>query len=283
MPDLYLRESQILVLKAQIEVLDQIRRGAVIQTLEGQELDSMRQPDWATVETLEEENRLPETGGEGSGAEAMRRAIVCTEDRQGERRISGDCAVPVKLPPALRGTGAEDLEELEVTLEKERDVAAKYYKDHPIEHVETSPNAVEWGPDSDDSEGDPATMDLEMHHTFVQLASGAGKIHKPSVGDEHMPRCGSQGSRFAELGVDHSWGMNYKLCNKCFGKNAEASTCPLLCDFVLKKGGKVVLRCGRRCRGDQVEGHLNPSEQGFDPASRHRCTLHSEEVLEEDL
>ena len=51
MPDLYLRESQILVLKAQIEVLDQIRRGAVIQTLEGQELDSMRQPDWATVET----------------------------------------------------------------------------------------------------------------------------------------------------------------------------------------------------------------------------------------
>ena len=29
MPDLYLRESQILVLKAQIEVLDQIRRGAV--------------------------------------------------------------------------------------------------------------------------------------------------------------------------------------------------------------------------------------------------------------
>ncbi|CAK9025394.1 unnamed protein product [Durusdinium trenchii] len=218
-----------------------------------------------------------------SAGTALRRAIVCTEDRQGERRISGDCAVPVKLPPALRGTGAEDLEELEVTLGKERDVAAKYYKDHPIEHVETSPNAVEWGPDSDDSEGDPATMDLEMHHTFVQLASGAGKIHKPSVGDEHMPRCGSQGSRFAELGVDHSWGMNYKLCNKCFGKNAEASTCPLLCDFVLKKGGKVVLRCGRRCRGDQVEGHLNPSEQGFDPASRHRCTLHSEEVLEEDL
>ena len=120
----------------------------------------------------------------------MRRAIVCTEDRQGERRISGDCAVPVtELPPALRGTGAEDLEELEVTLGKERDVAAKYYKDHPIEHVETSPNAVEWGPDSDDSEGDPATTDLEMHHTFVQLASGAGKIHKPSVGDEHMPRC----------------------------------------------------------------------------------------------
>ena len=62
MPDLYLRESQILVLKAQIEVLDQIRRGAVIQTLEGQELDTMRQPDWATVETLEEEQRLPETG-----------------------------------------------------------------------------------------------------------------------------------------------------------------------------------------------------------------------------
>ena len=220
------------------------------------------------------------------GAEAARdrRAIVCTEDRQGERRISGDCAVPVtELPPALRGTGAEDLEELEVTLGKEKDAAARYYKDHPIEHVETSPNAVEWGPDSDDSEGDPATTDLEMHHTFVQLSSGAGKIHKPAARDEHMPRCGSQGSRFTELGVDHSWGTDYKLCSRCFGKNAEASTCPLLCDFVLKKEGKVVLRCGRRCRSDQVEGHLNPSEPGFDPASRHRCTLHCEEVLDEDL
>ncbi|CAK9064883.1 unnamed protein product, partial [Durusdinium trenchii] len=138
-----------------------IDRGAVIQTLEGQELDTMRQPDWATVETLEEEQRMPETSREGSGAEAMRRAIVCAEDRQGERRISGDCAVPVTELP--------------------------YYKDHPIEHVETSPNAVEWGPDSDDSEGDPAITDLEMHHTFVQLSSGAGKIHKPAARDEHMP------------------------------------------------------------------------------------------------
>ena len=122
-----------------------------------------------------------------------------------------------------------------------------------------------------------------MHHTFVQLSSGAGKIHKPAARDEHMPRCGSQGSRVTELGVDHSWGTDYKLCSKCFGKNAETSTCPLLCDFVLKKEGTVVLRCGRRCRSDQVEGHLNPSEPGFDPASRHRCTLHSEEVLDEDL
>ena len=83
--------------------------------------------------------------------------------------------------------------------------------------------------------------------------------------------------------MDHSWGVDYKLCNKCFGKNAESSTCPLLCDFVLVKGGRAVLRCGRRCRGDQVQGHLNPSEPGFDLSSRHRCTLHSEEVLEDDI
>ena len=284
MPDLYLRESQILVLKAQIEVLDQIRRGATIQTLEGRELDSMRQPDWATVETLAEENRLPKSSGAERGADAMRRAIVCTEDGQGERRISGDCAVPViNLPPALRGAGAEDMGELELTLEKEKELSAKCHEDYPIEQVETTPNGVEMGPDSDDSEEDPATTDLEMHHTFVQLAAGAGRIHKPSHRDEGLPRCGSQGSRFAELQLDHSWGANYKLSNKCFGRNVESSSCPLLCDFVLKKNGRIILRCGRRCRGDQVEGHLNPSESGFDSDSRHRCTLHSEEVLDHDI
>ena len=256
----------------------------IIQTLEGRELDSMQQPDWATVETLIEEDRLPKSGGAILGVEAMTRAVVCTEDQQGERQISGDCAVPVtELPPALRGAGAEDLEELEVTLEKEKETKTKHYRDHPLEQVETTPNGVELGPDSDDSEGDPAAPDLEMHHTFVQLASGAGRIHKPSPRDEGLPKCGSQGSRFAELQVDHSWGVDYKLCNKCFGKNAESPTCPLLCDFVLVKGGRAVLRCGRRCRGDQVQGHLNPSEPGFDLSSRHRCTLHSEEVLEDDI
>ena len=284
MPDLYLRESQILVLKAQIEVLDQIRRGAVIQTLESQEFDSLQQPDWATVETLAKEERLPKSGGAERATEAMRRAIVCTEDQQGERQIGGSCAVPASdLPPALRDTGAADLEELEDTLAKERELLAQCYKNHPVERIEIAPNAVEQGPDSDDSEADPSATDLEMHHTFVQLTSGEGRIHKPSHRERGLPRCGSQGSGFAELQMDHSWGVDYKLCNKCFGRRTRSSACPLLCNFVLKKNDRGVLRCGRRCRGDQVPGHLNPSEPGFNLASRHRCTLHSEEVLDFDI
>ena len=50
----------------------------------------MQQPDWATVETLIEEDRLPKSGGAILGVEAMTRAVVCTEDQQGERQISGD-------------------------------------------------------------------------------------------------------------------------------------------------------------------------------------------------
>ena len=110
MPDLYLRESQILVLKAQIEVLDQIRRGAVIQTLEGRELDSMRQPDWATVETLTEEDRLPKSSGAERGRGSFQQSATRTT-RLSMLRLhptrSSKGRIRTTVKPTLRQPGRE--------------------------------------------------------------------------------------------------------------------------------------------------------------------------------
>lgn len=39
MPDLYLRDSQVLVVAAQVRVLDQVRKGVVVQILEGRPIN----------------------------------------------------------------------------------------------------------------------------------------------------------------------------------------------------------------------------------------------------
>ena len=66
MSDLYLRESQSIVLKAQWRVMDQIRRGAAVQSLTGVTLDHRPlKPDWGTVNEYLWSGKVPEfQGGE---------------------------------------------------------------------------------------------------------------------------------------------------------------------------------------------------------------------------
>ena len=71
MVDLYLREAQVLVIKAQLEVLDQIRRGVTMKVLDGQSLDliPMQEPCWEPAEGF---NRTIRSPRRGSDAESRR-------------------------------------------------------------------------------------------------------------------------------------------------------------------------------------------------------------------
>lgn len=144
-------------------------------------------------------------------------------------------------------------------------------------------NGVDDLVDSDDSSLDPQDTDMELYHLYVQLASGAGKVHKPSHANDGVPKCGSHGTRFADLQIGHDWGLNYQLCAKCFGRLEKEGDCPLLCDYTETADGGELVRCGRRCQGDRVQGHLLPSEPGFSSTARHRCSLHSEVVQDSDI
>ena len=77
MPDLYLREAQTLVIKGQMEVLDQVRRGAVVQAMEGRSLDLIpMKPDWRPPTEMVALESVPGVRDPAFVA-AMDRAVVC--------------------------------------------------------------------------------------------------------------------------------------------------------------------------------------------------------------
>lgn len=285
MPDLYLRESQTLVMKGQMEVLDQIRRGATVQSLEGQELSCFPfKADWSTVATLKSEGRLPNVGNDAEAFEAMERAVVCREEPDGRRVLRKECAKDIlSLPPEFCGDGVSDAEILDQVAKREASLMDQRYRESPPTEGGVTLNDVDDMVDSDDSQLDPTTADMELYPVFVQLATGTGKVHKPSFIDAAFPQCGSHGTRFSDLQIGHDWGHNYSLCTKCFGKMSDESACPLLCDYIQADDDGIPTRCGRRCQESQAEGHLKPSDPGFSAAARHRCSLHSEVVQDRDL
>ena len=284
MVDLYLREAQTLVLRAQMEVLDQIRRGVTIQTLEGQELGQVpAKADWSSVETMFAEGRFPESGGE-RWASAMDRAVICREKEDGTRILRSDCAKEIlAFPEAMRGPSCETEEILQEEIKIEAELMDEAFEKANPQHFDTTPNDVDYGEDSDDSEVPPEEKDMEMFPAFVQLATGTGRVHKPSLENDGVPKCGSHGTRFADLQIGHDWGLSYQLCTKCFGKTVGDEACPLICDYVTEDADGVPTQCGRRCRGDLLEGHLRPTDEGFSRKARHRCALHCELVQEDDL
>jgi hypothetical protein len=286
MPDLYLREAQTLVIKGQMEVLDQVRRGAVVQAMEGRSLDLIpMKPDWRPPTEMVAPESVPGVRDPAFVA-AMDRAVVCAVAPGSEEKTfrPGSAASVLSLHAALRDGGASDEESLAETARKE--FLAISESGHASDTAEVGEvlNELDSVMDSDDSDVDPAEADMDLYGYFVQLASGSGKIHKPSSDREDYPACRSHGTRYANLQVDEDWGLAYNLCTKCFGGPKGDECCPLLCDFlkINKKTGEK-MRCGRRCDPAAVAHHKLPSEPGFSRALRHRCAIHSDAIPDGEL
>ena len=278
MIDLYLREAQILVIKAQMEVLDQVRRGVTLSVLEGRPLNLV--PGASCWESPEEmfKGGAPNGVHPEEAVRAMDAAVVCVADPQeGEVKIRGSASVsPEDLPEAFRDPSLGSEAGLEKKIMEERAVRAecmeKLNKEVESEMAESDSDD---GLDSDDSEAEPAEADMSLLPFFICSPSGTGKVHRPG---ESVLRpvegfglaCGVQGKRFAALTLSENWGR-YALCERCFGK---PSGCPELCSYEVYKNGEPV-RCARRCAPEAIGGHPEDARE-LPLGMSHRCALHAE-------
>ena len=129
MIDLYLREGQSMVLRAQIEVLDKIRRGVQISILEGTPLDSIfkleanpgrmpSEPDWV----------IPERGESSAPSSpllaAMDKARALDRDSTGRIELRAECCPNVReLPKEFIDPEIQGCDDVDKFLESEKSAA----------------------------------------------------------------------------------------------------------------------------------------------------------------
>ena len=262
MPDVYLRESQLLVLKAQIEVLTRLRRGETIGALEG-----LRIADFPKDFAPPPEE--PTSGRRGNeSAPAMDKRVFAMEPSSSFGPFLPDARELCEELIDEIGQGTND--ELKVTREKE------------VKEVE-EPEVVEGknpylGATSDSaSDSDVDDPDEELETYFSSFLVGdrkSSRVHKPlKTEGQTMPMCRVRGGNFQKLRVTEAWSGNTMLCIRCFGKFEGCST---LCSFRKKVDGRE-LRCGRRCT-------LGCGRVGDDADDRvHSCALHMSENMDRDI
>ena len=121
------------MLKGQLEVLDQLQRGVTIQALEGRELSHIpMKAEWASVSAMQRDGSLALGPGSERVVEAMRKAVVCTANSAGERRLrSGAVELVLNLPESLRGEGENDEELLQGIVESELEAMSRVGVDVP--------------------------------------------------------------------------------------------------------------------------------------------------------
>ena len=273
MTDLYLREAQTIVLKAQIQVLDQVRRGVAIQALEGRSLDELpTTPNWETATCFAKRGLGAPEPDDAMGA--LNRAVACYKDESGHMKIRNRVAAAAKdLAEEFLG-GAPTSQEAVIELaESECEMVGDM---DAVNREMVKDTAVPDDPDtdSDDPDANPVKSDMELYQAFVTKTRGHGKVHKPGL-DAYpgpaKPRCGTAGDEWTELGLGENWG-SYSLCSRCFGKVAG---CRKLCSYEVKRRG-VSYRCGRRCLPESNLDHKENAEDGLE--GPHFCALHAAEV-----
>ena len=273
MPDLYLREAQVLVIQSQIQTLDYLRKGVELRLLEGRPLgelaqeipfcqpDSCGNPIW----------KMPVPGGEPRDApedvvEAMKRCGACSPWSDGSVLPPPDlCPDALELREELCDPSLKIKDKITEELQREKETVLK----DDIEEILESEDPPDGGPESSGEDScESEVVDLEMYTHFVTLRSGSGKVHRPSPDSDEGPMCGVPSRNYSNVNVGDAWETNFELCSRCFGR---AAGCKKLCQYEIEKGG-VKYRCGRRCAtcSDDAE-----RASGSDaPVSHHFCSLH---------
>ena len=279
MVDLYLREAQTLVVQAQIQVLDQLRRGVALKVLEGDSLDNIPdQPCWESARLFA--SRAPPGADPAAANELMEAAVICHKDPEGgDLTMDGSKALDLNcLRSEFKEEKANDADEFNNVVEREAGIKEHMDPQIDAQVVLEIEQPLSSGEDSDSSGADPLKDDMDLHRSFL-YGEGNGRIHKRREAEEipePSAHCGTKCKKgFTPLHLDEDWGR-YLLCGKCFGPERG---CPLLCDYVEKKKNGVLVRCGRRCSPIHVREHVTEVPGGRDGVKGlHRCAIHSLDV-----
>ena len=279
MVDLYLRETQVLVIKAQLEILDQVRKGVTLKVLEGKSLDQLpERPGWGPTSSLFEHWPPPGTTVD-QASEAMDAASVCEQPAEGEELtiLEAKLRRPRDLPDGFKDETMRSDPNLAKAVQQEKSIMDFEKKRMADAEEDSSVESSDESVDSDETDIEPGRADMAMLPFFVIAAAGNGKVHKPAEvilgGFEEpcRPSCGVRGKEFAVLSLEENWG-SYSLCERCFGK---ATSCAHLCSWKEVRKG-TTLQCSRRCETE--EGEFDQNQKDEPEKAKHLCAIHYENI-----
>ena len=209
MPDLYLRESQLLVLRAQEECLSRLRGGEKITTLEGVSLSETfpkkEDGEFTTRETF---------GGSSAGAMAL----------------------PMLQSGDLLNDFRDDADHTEEILDEEKKIV--------VDQESVASLLEELDLDSSSDAEDEVDYELETH--FLSASTGKGKIHKAHKDLGDAPKCGVAAKAMQVVEAAEAMSGLDSLCKRCFGP-VEVGECQLMCTYREAGSDGTVRRCARRC------------------------------------
>ena len=207
MPDLYLRESQLLVLQAQEECLGRLRGGETISALEGISL-SEEMPKYSN--------------GEAPGG-------------VNPTRVPGDAmALPMLNSKELLSDFRDDADHTEEILDEEKKITIDQ---------ESVQSLLSEGLTSSETEDDE---DYEMEARFLAANTGRGKIHKVRGDEEDTPKCGVAAKSLQVILAIEPLAGTDSLCKRCFGPLLDDG-CHLMCTHRETWSDGSTRRCSRRC------------------------------------
>eukprot|EP00435_Cladocopium_sp_Y103_P051800 s1825_g16.t1 len=263
MPDVYLREIQMMTLEGQERCLTHLRGGGTMGGLEGERIGRGFP------------GAFPRSKDESEGA---------VDARHGEEFVGLDprCCAEALLDDLFRGKEPEvgDLvHEMDAQLPHE--VLSPYVeKIEAVLEAETSPLEVKQEVEDDAREGGEKNEgdlnkaedeDREDDSEFlvtsfvtVSLPNQKSKLHMAARDStlltQAIPRCRANGS-FSHLAAGETLDARMELCRRCFGLR-DKDACRHLCEFRVTDPDGTGRRCGRPCASSQ-EGH-----------GSHACLLH---------
>ena len=250
MPDRYLREAQLLVLKAQESALNYIRAGGDLGVLEGIPLARGR-------DEKDLERKQPDKARE----DALKQAASAAVPGLAPTDVAPETA---SREGSLGAMAAVD------GLESEKGDMDGYEEYQSA--LDEQPVADEDG-STDLSTGETTGSETESYLThFVQMSRAGTILHRPRGSEDEKAWCGTQRKAPGRILVGEALGRKTSFCSKCFG---VAKRCGKLCvhtKVVTMDGEKVQVRCMRRC-------DLGCSELGKyldGDTRRHLCEAHAD-------
>lgn len=276
MPDVYMREAQIMVLRAQERVISYLRAGGDLFRLRGEKIGSEQQgadaearkaDDAAKVEKAMAEPELFDFDGESLARELLDSAFGA------DGKISMEVVAEESRPEDLESKARELLTDMDETPEtakpgKDDEAEVRVSEAEPGVGAElaVAVEKVQEALDESDTEG--------LTSCLVQLVtpSQRSKLHLPL--EDYMqkenpgvvlPKCGARG-KYEIVKADDALDAHQELCWRCCPAICKEKACTRLCEYIaLGRGTAVIMRCVRRCA-------LGP--EGSD-SHTHKCLVHS--------
>ena len=279
MPDVYLREAQLMVLKGQETCLAYLRQGGDFGGLvsggrvgdvphggDGEKPPGPQEPESHDSEAMERQRQMIASAKEAAGSLEGVGPDGVTRDFLDPAFGSDGALIPSVVEEELKSPPALDPAILQSILVSETD-DEEVYVSFSFDDKSKAPAVKEEG--SDDPGGTVAEVqaesvgeapladedgDLEgMTGSFVLLdkPTNTSKLHLPTMrrhaeGLDPMsePRCGARG-KFCLILAGEAMDPATEPCSRCFGKVAEGA-CKKLCSMRFYVGGETY-KCTRRC------------------------------------